>query len=180
MREEPVTGSLPAKPTVVSSTVSTIERSGDQSSRSRGTQLHDGEESHQGNLTKEQQVDERKFWPTDPLGMTQTESAAYAHSLRLLTKAGERPLVKAKVISLMRSDNYKVIMSIGRTVRTMQRRPVLVDTGAGPNFIRQDAVPKGRNWPMPKEENHHIVDANGNRIEVVGKTTLFVQVGRYR
>ncbi len=51
-------------------------------------------------------------------------------------------MVDAHFVFLMRSVNYKVIVSIGRSVDSLKRREVLVDTGAGPNCIREDALPR--------------------------------------
>ena len=72
----------------------------------------------------------------------------------------------------MRKRNFIVYADIGVTPRKLS----VVDTGAGPNFIRKDELPLGvdviRHGPLP-----NVADANSNPIRMTGLVDFVVRLG---
>lgn len=81
-------------------------------------------------------------------------------------------------VHLFQSHNYKLGVSIGLTRAVLFPVRSVLDTGAGPNLVREDILPSGwdrlliPNLPLPR-----ITNASGKRMPVKGVITLFVQVG---
>ena len=77
----------------------------------------------------------------------------------------------------MRKRNFKVYAEIGVTP-LLARKLSVVDTGAGPNFIRKDELPLGvdviRHGPLP-----NVADANNNPIRMTGLVDLVVRSGSH-
>ena len=75
--------------------------------------------------------------------------------------------------------NYKVYANIGHDKNLLVRKLAVLDTGAGPNFVRATELEPGyrsklRYGPLPR-----ITDANRNPIRAVGVISLILQVGNY-
>ena len=76
----------------------------------------------------------------------------------------------------MRKRNFEVYADIGVGPNLLARKHSVVDTGAGPNFIRKDELPLGvdviRHGPLP-----NVADANNNPIRMTGLADLVVRLG---
>jgi len=80
-------------------------------------------------------------------------------------------------ILLFSSENYKVHAEIGTSPHHLHHTGAVLDTGAGPNCIRADILPPNwEAWNIPNL-NSGPVDAQGNRVEIVGITSLYVRLG---
>ena len=82
------------------------------------------------------------------------------------------------LVMVMARRNYKVYANIGVTVPLMQRMLAILDTGAGPNFIRRSELPKGSEAFMASGPLPNICDANNNPLRTIGMTKLPVRLGR--
>jgi hypothetical protein len=81
----------------------------------------------------------------------------------------------------LKSRNYKVPATVGDT--TMVATPVraILDTGAGPNLVREEVLQE--DWERcraAEEPNYHVVGAGGRRLRQKGVITLCVELGRLR
>ena len=81
-------------------------------------------------------------------------------------------------ILVMSKRNYKVYADIGPDRTRLRRLLSVVDTGAGPNFIRREELPPGiekdiRYGPLPD-----ICDANDRPLRMIGTIRLVVRLGR--
>ena len=84
-------------------------------------------------------------------------------------------------MTLFQSRNYKLCVSLG--VRSAVLAPVraVFDTGAGPNLVRDDLLPRG--WEsllVPDQPLPRITNASGKRMPVKGVIVLYIQVGGLR
>jgi hypothetical protein len=84
----------------------------------------------------------------------------------------------AHPVCFLRGRNYRVSATVG--VSTVVTTPVLaiLDTGAGPNLVREDVLPE--DWErhrLKTEPDYHVVSAGGNPMPQRGVVTLCVQLG---
>ena len=78
----------------------------------------------------------------------------------------------------MARRNYKIHADIGLTRRATRRFVAVLDTGAGPSFIKRDALPDGIDDLIRKDPSAtRIVDANKRNVEVEGTLDLSVNIG---
>jgi transposase InsO family protein len=81
----------------------------------------------------------------------------------------------------MKSRNYKFIVSVGVSNSVLAPVVAVLDTGAGPNLIREDVLPPDweslrlRGVPVPK-----VMNASGRLLHSKGVIVLIVQVGDLR
>jgi hypothetical protein len=83
-----------------------------------------------------------------------------------------------ETVALLKSRNYKFCVSVGLTRNVLHPIMAVLDTGAGPNLIREDLLPK--NWEfyrIPGLPFPQITNASGRRIPARGFVQLQVQVG---
>ena len=77
---------------------------------------------------------------------------------------------------LMKKRNYKVYADVGQGRTILTRKLSVLDTGAGPNFIRASELPPGvdkpRYGPLP-----NISDADNNPIRMIGLVDLVTRLG---
>ena len=76
----------------------------------------------------------------------------------------------------MTKRNFKVYADIGDSSTRLLRTLSVLDTGAGPNFIRKNAPPSGDLTPISYGPLPYIADANSNPIQVKGITRLLVRL----
>ena len=88
-----------------------------------------------------------------------------------------RVLTADHYVFLMRRENYKVIIEYGTSSQTLHTSAAVLDTGAGPNCIREDAVPEDAVALIRDEPNYRVFDANGNPLSLRGVVTLRVRAG---
>ena len=79
-------------------------------------------------------------------------------------------------VFLMTKRNFKVYADIGDSPTRLLRTLSVLDTGAGPNFIRKNALPAGDLTPLSYGPLPDIADANSNHIQVKGITRLLVRL----
>ena len=72
--------------------------------------------------------------------------------------------------------NFKVYADIDDSPTRLLRTLSVLDTGAGPNFIRKNALPAGDLTPLSYGHLPDIADANSNPIPVKGITRLLVHL----
>ena len=74
--------------------------------------------------------------------------------------------------------NYKIHANIGIARRSTNRFVAVLDTGAGPSFIKRDVLPNGIDHLLRKgTAKTNIVDANRGQGEVDGFIELSVNIG---
>jgi Retroviral aspartyl protease len=74
--------------------------------------------------------------------------------------------------------NYKISATVGVTTVISTPLRAILDTGAGPNLIREEVLPE--DWSRYRVADapfYNIVGACGKRLRQKGVITLFVQVG---
>ena len=78
----------------------------------------------------------------------------------------------------MAKRNYKIHADIGITRRATRRFVAVLDTGAGPSFIRRDVLPEDIGAFIRKEPTApKIIDANKRKVEIDGVIDLSVNIG---
>jgi Reverse transcriptase (RNA-dependent DNA polymerase)/Retroviral aspartyl protease len=79
------------------------------------------------------------------------------------------------------STNHKIPCLLGFTLCTHRPYTAILDTGAGPNLIRQDQLPP--DWethqPARKPPEATVRDANGRELNVMGHLRLSCRVGNH-
>ena len=80
---------------------------------------------------------------------------------------------------ILAKRNYKVYADTGLNKNLLTRKVCVLDTGAGPNFIRKSDLPEDyfkyvRQGPLP-----YVTDANRNPIRMLGTIDLVIQLGRW-
>ena len=81
----------------------------------------------------------------------------------------------------MVSRNYKVSATVG--VSTVVATPVfaILDTGAGPNLVREDVLPEDwLRYRVAGDTTYQVIGAGGRSLPQRGVVTLWVQLGRLR
>jgi hypothetical protein len=99
-------------------------------------------------------------------------------SRQLWSSASEEPTDAVGSAHLFQSHNYKLGVSVGLTRAVLFPVRSVLDTGAGPNLVREDILPSG--WDrllIPNLLLSRITNASGRRMPAKGVITLFVQVG---
>jgi hypothetical protein len=81
-------------------------------------------------------------------------------------------------VHLFQSHNYKLGVSIGLTRAVLFPVRSVLDTGAGPNLVREDVLPSGWDCSLiPNQPLPQITNASGKRMPVKGVIILILQVG---
>jgi hypothetical protein len=84
-------------------------------------------------------------------------------------------------VCLLASRNYKVSATVG--VSTVVATPVyaILDTGAGPNLVREDVLPEDwTRYRTTEEPSFPVVGASGRPLPQRGVLTLCVQLGQLK
>jgi Retroviral aspartyl protease len=84
-------------------------------------------------------------------------------------------------VCLLASRNYKVSATVG--VSTVVATPVyaILDTGAGPNLVREDVLPEDwTRYRTTEEPSFQVVGASGRPLPQRGVLTLCVQLGQLK
>jgi hypothetical protein len=87
------------------------------------------------------------------------------------------PTVVAPV-TLFQSQNYKLCVSLGPMASCLNPVKAVLDTGAGPNLVREDVLPPG--WErglIPGQVLPRVSNASGRRMPVKGVVALVLRVG---
>jgi len=83
-------------------------------------------------------------------------------------------------VLLFSLHNYRIVASLGLDMLSLRAFGVVVDTGAGPNLVRRDAL--APEWlrqvlTSKEEEQVRLRDANNARLRTSGTVTLWLQTG---
>jgi hypothetical protein len=81
-------------------------------------------------------------------------------------------------VTLFQSQNYKLCVSLQLTPRCLIPVRAVLDTGAEPNLVRDDALPPG--WErmlIPGQTLPRVSNSSGRRMPVKGVVQLVVRVG---
>lgn len=77
----------------------------------------------------------------------------------------------------MAKRNYKVYAEVGAQAQHIKRALFVLDTGAGPNFVRKSELPE---QTVIRQGPHiEICDANGRPLKICGWATLNIRLGHY-
>ena len=88
------------------------------------------------------------------------------------------PLPVVAPVTLFQSQNYKLCVSLGLSLRAVTPVRAVLDTGAGPNLVREDVLPMGwQKFLVPGQALPRVNNASGRRMPVKGVVALTVQVG---
>ena len=79
----------------------------------------------------------------------------------------------------MKTDHFKVMTLMGTSKTLMHSVLAILDTGAGPNMVRESFLPKDWRRFLVKTDSPYPVirDANNRQLKVEGVVVLFVDVG---
>ena len=81
-------------------------------------------------------------------------------------------------VFVMAKRNYKIHADIGITRRATRKFVAVLDTGAGPSFIRRDVLPDDIGAIIRKDPTApKIIDANKRKVEIDGVIDLSVNIG---
>jgi hypothetical protein len=81
----------------------------------------------------------------------------------------------------MASRNYKVSATVGVTTAVATPVYAILDTGAGPNLVREDVLPEDwLRYRVAGDTTYQVIGANGKSLPQRGVVTLWVQLGRLR
>ena len=84
-------------------------------------------------------------------------------------------------INLLRTDHYKVIVLIGCHRMVMHSVEAVLDTGAGPNLVRESMLPSDwRRYASSAAKHPRIRDANNRRLNVECVVSLHLNIGGQR
>ena len=88
---------------------------------------------------------------------------------------------KETIVNVLRADHYKVTVLMGCNLIQMQTVDAVLDTGAGPNVIRESLLPHGWQRYAQRATNlPRIRDANNRRLNVEGILPMILDMGSQR
>jgi hypothetical protein len=77
----------------------------------------------------------------------------------------------------MASRNYKVSETLGESTAVATPVYAIIDTGAGPNLVREDVHPEDwLRYRVAGGTTYQVIDANGRSLPQRGVYTLWVQL----
>jgi hypothetical protein len=86
--------------------------------------------------------------------------------------------LEVEVVCSLATRNYKVSATVGVSETVLRPVSAILDTGAGPNLIREKVLPDyWERYRIPGPPKFHIVGAGGRRLLQKGSITLTVQLG---
>jgi hypothetical protein len=89
--------------------------------------------------------------------------------------------VNTESIFPLKSRNYKVSATVGVSTVIVTAVRAILDTGSGPNLVREDLLPEDwEQYRMNDEPRYNVVGAGGKRLRQKGVISLFVELGRLR
>ena len=97
---------------------------------------------------------------------------------RILSRPVKKGLLQVEVVCPLATRNYKVSATVGVSATILTPVSAILDTGAGPNLIRETVLPEDwERYRIPGHPAFHIVGAGGRRLLQKGNITLTVQLG---
>jgi Retroviral aspartyl protease len=90
-------------------------------------------------------------------------------------------LIQSGSVFPLKARNYKVSATVGVTRGLSTPVLAILDTGAGPNLIREETLPEDwERYRVTGEPVYNVVGAGGRRLRQKGVITIFVQLGKLR
>ena len=87
-------------------------------------------------------------------------------------------LDESSQVSLMRTDHFKVMCLVGTTRKLMRTVLAILDTGAGPNLVRESLLPKDWQSVASQKDAYPVIrDANGRKLSIEGVVQLNIDLG---
>ena len=79
----------------------------------------------------------------------------------------------------MKTEHFKVIATMGTSRTVMHSVLAILDTGAGPNMVRESFLPKDWRRFLVKTDNPYplIRDANGRQLKDEGVVSMYFDIG---
>ena len=97
---------------------------------------------------------------------------------KILARPVKKGLLEVEVVCSLATRNYKVSATVGVSATVLRPVSAILDTGAGPNLIKETALPEDwERYRIPGPPAFHIVGAGGRRLLQKGNITLTVQLG---
>jgi Retroviral aspartyl protease len=80
-------------------------------------------------------------------------------------------------VHIFQSRNNKLYFSVGVSKAVLYSERAVLDTGAGPNLVREDILPKNwERWRVPNKPLHRITNARDKQILAKEVIVLYVQL----
>jgi Retroviral aspartyl protease len=97
---------------------------------------------------------------------------------RILSRPVKKGFLQVEVVCPLATRNYKVSATVGVSFTVLTPVSAILDTGAGPNLIRESVLPEDwERYQIPGLPAFHIVGAGGRRLMQKGNITFTVQLG---
>jgi Retroviral aspartyl protease len=97
---------------------------------------------------------------------------------KILSRPVKKGLLEVEVVCSLATRDYKVSANVGVSATVLTPASAILDTGAGPNLIREKVLPEDwERYRIPGPPEFHIVGAGGRRILQKENITLTVQLG---
>jgi Retroviral aspartyl protease len=111
------------------------------------------------------------------LPVTRVQTTQQPMPRKILTPV-KKGLLEVEVVFSLATRNYKVSATVGVSATVLRPVSAILDTGAGPNLIRENILPDDwERYRIPGPPEFHIVSAGGRRLLQRGNITLTVQLG---
>jgi Retroviral aspartyl protease len=97
--------------------------------------------------------------------VTRVFTTKQPRSRRILSRPVKKGLLQVEVVCPLAARNYKISVTIGVSATVLTPVSAILDTGAGPNMIRETVLPEDwERYRIPGLPAFHIVGAGGRRI----------------
>jgi hypothetical protein len=97
---------------------------------------------------------------------------------KILSRPVKNGLLEVEVVLSLATRHYKVSATVGVSATVLRPVSAIFYTGAGPNLIREKALPEDlERYRIPGHPEFHIVSAGGRWLLQKGNITLTVQLG---
>jgi Retroviral aspartyl protease len=97
---------------------------------------------------------------------------------KILSRPVKKGLLEVEVVFSLATRNYKVSATVGVSATVLRPVSAILDTGAGPNLIREKVLPEDwERYRIPGPPEFHIVCAGARRLLHKGNITLTVHLG---
>jgi hypothetical protein len=97
---------------------------------------------------------------------------------KILSRPVKKALLEVEAVCSLATHNYKISATVGVSATVLTPVSAILDTGAGPNLIREKVLPEDwERYRIPGPPEFYIVGAGGRRLLQKGNITFTVQVG---
>jgi hypothetical protein len=112
------------------------------------------------------------------LPVTRVNTTEQPMPRKILSRPVKKCLLQVEVYFALATRNYKFSATVGVSATVLTPVSAMLDTGAGPNLIREKVLPEDwERYHIPGPPAFHIVGAGGRRLLQKGIITLTVQMG---